>query len=555
MRQFTSLLESRDARERGRQRRARKGTKMRSLVLASRLCLAPLALHLSTLVAKAQTSLPGDVSTEFPCAVDISGWYANGIVKTPDNSIFNPSSSCSFYQAAAQMFIWLTSPPPPDYGGGGYVFTSPIFNALSRRVDGKRDLIPRDAYASSDFFDATLSQTGPNGSAVVFDNNGKMHELTYPKWVQNGSGAMMEIMRAQIRPRNSPLFFNLNNRPIEWNSRSKVFDRNMTEIIPGGKTIIVNGVRYQTDRRDNVIDYGPGQAGTGKVLMTQNGKLVFYAVLVNDVFVSFHAANYKPNQPVPRLPTTRKEVDELGRAFPDADALVVEVKTAWIEVGDDEREEYLTIHAKIPDYDKSEYVWTPKSTPKHAMLALVGMHIAFTAKHQERMLWATFENINNTRNLSYEYFGKGGLTTSRPADIGGAWLFSSSDDTSINESRMHIEGNKIVGDKMSNNRMKQIGPSNVRRVHPWGSDPDSKRDNTDLININESIHRQLSDRNERDVRRNYIMIGTTWGAADQGPRKLANSTMETFKPDSNCLGCHGERMLSHVWNELVPTRR
>ena len=77
-----------------------------------------------------------------------------------------------------------------------------------------------------------------------------------------------------------------------------------------------------------------------------------------------------------------------------------------------------------------------------------------------------------------------------------------------------------------------------------------------------------------DVRKNYIMIGATWtidgkrpaGSNEVGTNTLANSTMETFKQNINCFGCHtgpasdpnvmlGDANgggLSHIWGKINP---
>jgi hypothetical protein len=73
--------------------------------------------------------------------------------------------------------------------------------------------------------------------------------------------------------------------------------------------------------------------------------------------------------------------------------------------------------------------------------------------------------------------------------------------------------------------------------------------NTKIIYTNKQIIEPLGD---KDVRKNYMMIGTSWtsGGDDpsdvdkrQGSTQLANSTMETFVNDgsSTCFGCHQGR--------------
>jgi hypothetical protein len=528
---------------------------MRLLPSPSILILSVVAFYSSTAIA--QTVLPGFVkpACEFSYQKD-----SNGNLPTPNNAGFPGLRVCEFYNQAMQMFIWLTS--PSQYGGGKYVFTSPIFNLISTPRDGMRYLAQADsAIVSPGFFDVTLPQDGPTGSLIVFDIYGMPHDLVYPRFVRTGSGEMIEIARVRRSLDRSSIFIDKNGNVIKSTKESKILDKNLNDITPSGKTIQAGGKLYQTDVKGDAIGYGPGQAETHKVLMSQTKKLVYYGILINDVYAAFHASS--PNQSPTGFPTTKEDINGLGGPFPDADALAVAVKTAWIEVDDDKKEEYqkkyLTIDAMIPTYKRqSDYVWTPTHMAKPATLALVGMHVAFSAKNFPQMIWATFESIYNTRNRDYKYFDEDGNVRTQSEDVEGNWLFSNKGNDFLNVARMYVdESGQIVGDTDKNSIQLKIGPSNIRREYPWGADHvgESEAD-TDIISINKSVACQLS---AADVRRRYIMRGAIWlvktvpGA--QGSLKLANSTMETFVPNSNCLGCHRGGMLSHIWDKLSPTRQ
>jgi hypothetical protein len=94
--------------------------------------------------------------------------------------------------------------------------------------------------------------------------------------------------------------------------------------------------------------------------------------------------------------------------------------------------------------------------------------------------------------------------------------------------------------------------------------------NSSVISFNNSVIGMLAD---GDVRKNYLMIGTTWnlgGGTDSqvGTKQLANSTMETFFQPSNCFACHNGNPLgtlvgpppsppvgdglSHIFGPLTP---
>jgi hypothetical protein len=475
----------------------------------------------------AQTSLPDDVYKN-DCDVDI----ATGVVKAPNNAAPHAlKTPCDFYRQAEKMFIWLTSSPPADYGGGRYVFTSPAFYAVSPPVNGYRRLIINPGAVVPDLFDVTISQTGPRGSAVVFDTSGKLHELIYPKWLQ-------------IRQPQGLRFVDIANRKVINYKSSKLFDSSFARIIPSRRTIVANGARYHTNLKGDVIDYG-SEHTDHNVRMAQNGKLLYYGIWVNDVYAAFKAG-YTASQAPSEFPVTKDGFENL----PDADALVIELKTAWIEIGEQDVDEYknnyLIVDAMIPRYKiVSKNMWERTTPDKPATLALVGMRIVFSAKDQPGMIWATFEHISNSRNMWYEYWTKDGLKWKRwCADPdGGKWLFSNDDKGPFNEARMHVDqaSGDILGEK-------GIGPSNIRRAKPWGADGGMRNDNTNSININKSVIGQLSK--AVDVRKNYIMIGTAW--QNQGAHKLANSTMETFQQDSNCLGCHTGSSVSQIWGKLMP---
>ena len=264
---------------------------MRLLHSPSILILSVIAFYSSDTMAIAQTVLPGYVkpNCEFSYQKD-----QNGSLPTPNNAEFGGSSPslrvCEFYNQAMQMFIWLTS--PSQYGGGKYVFTSPIFNLISTPRDGMRYLAKADsAIVSSGFLDVTLSQTGSTGSPVVFDITGIPHDLVYPRFVRTGLGEMIEIARVRRNLDRLPIFVDKNNNVIKLTKESKILDQNLNDITPSGKAIQAGGKLYQADVKGDAIDYGPGQAETHKVLMSQTKKLVYYGILINDVYAAFRASS------------------------------------------------------------------------------------------------------------------------------------------------------------------------------------------------------------------------------------------------------------------------
>jgi hypothetical protein len=201
-------------------------------------------------------------------------------------------------------------------------------------------------------------------------------------------------------------------------------------------------------------------------------------------------------------------------------------------------------------------------------LALVGIHVVGSTLGHPEMLWATFEHVDNTRNAQYTYTNTANATVTVPTEPGGTWLFSKTPATaSQNVPLGVVSGADIVAVSPPT----AIGPSDILRVNPFGTSTGGAftANNTDLLSINNSVIGQLIG---ADVRKNYIMTGTTWTAFGQTPppgpgvqvgtNHMANSTMETFFQPSNCFNCHdgsnllgapdGESGLSHIWGPIKP---
>ena len=296
-----------------------------------------------------------------------------------------------------------------------------------------------------------------------------------------------------------------------------------------------------------------GQPGNRFVLMAVNGSLVYYATYVNEVHAYFlTGAKTGGITPEPtRFPIEEPELEQIiafgkdrGMTIteiddPKARALVVTVKSAWVETTRLDASKYITVTAEIPEYtyDESNQTLTPTERMKKAQLALVGMHVVGSAKRQRDMIWATFEHIDNTPTASYSYMS----TTSedpktRDPDPTGRWLFSANKCSgSSNVPRMHARNAPIIKDFEG----RKIGPSDTCRVNAWGVHPQDQlrekaKKNTQVIAINSNVIGMLPT---GDVRRNYLLIGTVWGQG-VGSNQLANTTLETYVQDTRCFSCH-----------------
>jgi hypothetical protein len=167
------------------------------------------------------------------------------------------------------------------------------------------------------------------------------------------------------------------------------------------------------------------------------------------------------------------------------------------------------------------------------------------------MLWASFEHFGNSPNAAYMFTNSSNSSQTVPQTTAGTWLFCTSNSAGP-FNQMH---QSAAGATINAVAPFSVGPSDVRRDFPFGSS--SASSNAELISINNSVRSQLIT---GDIRANYFMLGTTWtkggaapsGSNEVGTNQLANTTMETFVPGSNCFMCHKTNTtnVSHVFNEL-----
>jgi len=559
--------------------------------------------------ANAATTLPANVfsscafsAAEFNSIFESGSVSPNGIVLPADSFSFTPNSLCSFYKWSEQMFLWLTSPVPPRYGSGSHVFDSPAFYSLSPPdANGNRTLIPHMPGRSLPLVNA-ISQRGNKGQEVAFDSAGKIHDVIRPAVGPNGqllvrdrAGQPVEVARIQAARDGKPLLLDRANKPIDVQTArngAPVLHNDIGAAISlRAGTVLINGIPHLVTTSGAVIQTEEGQAGGG-ALMSQNGSLVFYLLQVNDVIAYFNTGmkDNKIANPAPTtFPTTGSALGQITAfaqqapapftkaVFPDSVAMAVEVKSSWIEttglanVGD-----YITIEATVPTYTplltQPNNTQSVQSGTKQAKLALVGMHVVGSTLNHPEMLWATFEHVNNTPNLQYTFVTTSGTIGTQPADGPGGWLFSSTGAAGgTNNLRLVPNGTTINAAPGQT-----IGPSDLVRVNPWGtaaSNFQSTANNTDIVSINQNVMAMLA---AGDVRRNYILTGTTW-VVNGGPPStgiitgtpdMSNSTMETFFQGGNCFDCHSDATgnmlgtppgpdgfsggLSHVWAPILP---
>lgn len=320
-------------------------------------------------------------------------------------------------------------------------------------------------------------------------------------------------------------------------------------------------------RRNKAVEER-GEPNTRGVLMAGNQSLVYYAIDVNDVYAYFLTGTRNGGiKPTPtQFPDEPLVLDSIkavaasdGVELHHTKALTVEVKSAWVETTALDASKYITMTARIPTYkpDPSNHKLTPIKPIKwrQAQLALVGLHVVGSVQGVPALVWATFEHIDNAPMARYTYNNTSKATVSVDPDPAGRWLFSAHNCTGPANQETMTAGTAGNVPTIYALPGKTIGPIDTCRENAWGTgpaDPLLVINNTKIIAINTSIMNMLQS---GDVRRNYLMVGVTWGPG-QGSTQLANTTLETFQQGQNCSNCHigdlAGGKLSHIFDALEP---
>ncbi|OQS48608.1 hypothetical protein [Chromobacterium violaceum] len=340
---------------------------------------------------------------------------------------------------------------------------------------------------------------------------------------------------------------------------------------------------------------GPQQAD-GAALMGRGGKMVYYTILVNDVYAFFASASGTKN-PRLRFPTTQAELDKVlawakqhHHRVPDADALALELKASWVEADGLDTNRYITTVGEIPVFDTRDPQKWVQTGSRQALLALVGLHVVGSAAGHPEMIWATFEHDSNSPNGAYSYINAQGATVAVPQEVPKGMLFSANGATGpFNIQHMYVDPDASPLTVRASSGQ-TVSPSDTLRTFPWGVSAalpiqpaqSAAQANSEVISINNSVRSLLK---QGDTRRNYLLIGATWtnggndpynpfqaaGGNNQpnhvGGNALANSTMETYVTLGNklynCFSCHNAGKatdtnakatvgVSHIYESIKP---
>lgn len=569
-----------------------------SLIVVLAACPGPKVVDPLTLPNDAQATCVVS-GTEFATWFQSGSVTLNGVVNPADSVHFSNNPNCDFYKWSKQMFLWLTSPAPPTYGGGGgRIFDSPAFFDVSPPAsDGSRTFLPHTPGVLRNF-SLRAAQVGPRGLQVIFDKSGKMLQVQPAEkgaklQVRDAAGQLVEVAHARREKEGRLVLLDPAGKQIEVRPAQsaqpgpQVREADLLTV----RKFMIDGLPIFIDPTLSVIDTEQGQADDA-VLESQNGSLVYYVTIVNDVYAYF-ATGAKDGgiTPTPtQFPTSQADLNKIvtfatahGKTFPDPNALAVEVKSSWVEAaGLPNLGSYITMTATIPTYDKTNpNQWVPNGQ-KTVQLALVGIHVVGSTVGHPEMIWATFEHFANSPRAGYSYVNTSGSTVPVTQNTSAAWLFSTNGSGGpFNQAHMSFSSPNIVSVSPFS-----ISPSDTIRWKPFGGatdispnplDPSTAASNTEIISINNAVSGLIAS---GDIRNNYVMGGATWtiGGASPSPAfsnptpgnpgnqvgtsQLANTTMETYQQGSNaqatggsnCFSCHGSNStgVSHVFNALKP---
>jgi hypothetical protein len=603
------------------------------LIAGAALGTTNMVVHPSPVSAQ---TIPTNASGGCPVPVaTFNGWFqssppsVNGVVNPANSLTFAPSSLCSFYQWSEQMFLWLLSPAPASYGGGAHIFDSPTFydvsplnssnqRTMTKHVSGRFPIVgvrvpipgphglPVIMDKSHRLFEVEPAKTSPNGKQLILNRAGKEVEIGSAAITQGkvvfkdavGKAILSpkpilrpELLKPAVVPKAAPRAApqaapkaapKVAQKPAAPQvAKPQIAQRFMIN----GRPIFINPLGALV----TPVDPEEGQAGTGDSLLSQGKSLVYYTIVVNDVYAYFLTGN-KTSGITPAASEFPNNSTELGQVtafasskgvtIPDANALAVEVKMSWVDASTlSNPGNYVTVSATVPNYNTSNpNQWVPSGTTKNITLALVGVHFVGTVLGHPEMIWASFEHFGNTPNAAYNYTPTSG-SGAVPQDSAGNWLFCAPNcptGSTFNSSHARVSGTDIVGQPSGS----PITPSNTLRVNPWGlpgTAVASVASNTQIVSINNSV---LSKLLSGDMRKNYFMLGATWTFNGQPPTAvppsttngtqvgtnvMANSTMETYAQGTNCFTCHdnlgaangmlgidADSGLSHIYFPIQP---
>lgn len=481
----------------------------------------------------------------------------NGLtyVFPPNGAGLDTSLNCNFYKWSSQMFMWLTSvlsgtvpadspdsvlTQEPDYPNAdtAYVLTSEF---MYRLTQNKKTLAVQDNISPEDSL--SVRTTKIDDPLVDPETDSIAQAGTH--------GVLFTQLDTAASKDQSLVYYSIHtNRPFGY-------------------------LKDAVDQDANSFKHYPRNQGEMCKLLASGIDNGFYTKRPKDAdkFYNLYCGDrpYQdskaPKEDVVPIASVELAVDYLSMAL--------EVKASWVRADTlTTPNDYIVQYGYVPVYEKKGKELTPvimdgtkKIYTEKVPLALIGLHIAGSAKNHSEMIWSTFEHVRAAPNADYQYTDANGQTQSR-SDLEyfskDHWLLSNGDtDQSVTQ---YAEFEKETGNITPKTNKSVKTPTNVIRLNPWGNVKESKdekviRENTRVIAANRSaitaLNAAYGTTPVHDPRVNYILTGASWGAFNifpegknptviAGTPAMANSSMETFdqhyddlNPPTGCFSCHG----------------
>jgi len=299
------------------------------------------------------------------------------------------------------------------------------------------------------------------------------------------------------------------------------------------------------------------QAGSGGVLVDQNGRAVYYATHMDMTYFNFTKKYFGPANYAKAAPTL---------PYPIAATVF---KTSWriLQSGENPTDVYTTTATiDLLESDGQGGLKPNGQTQPNVRVALVGVHVVGVIKDHPEFAWGTFEQVNNAPDLP------AGMSPSSSSPVSTQNFTFYKGGTPANAS------NQQSGNLTINTATQVVSPiTNVFRQFAYGGATPVSRV-TDIMQANQNFQTGVKEHPVvNPAFANYRLIGTVWILANTlkpgdgnldtesiGSITLANSTLETFVQGTgtSCFSCHNtsggssypgkDINLSHIILSVLP---
>jgi len=278
----------------------------------------------------------------------------------------------------------------------------------------------------------------------------------------------------------------------------------------------------------NLADF---EEADGNPLIDRNGNFALYEIKLSPDEVSFINTN--------KLTSVAGifEYNKAGFTLPKSDSAkglngAIEIKASWrILTDSDNAASFYTRTADI--FVDSLHNNSRRSLViRNVTVGLVGMHIIRSTPSQASnfLIWSTFEHVNNAPMRAQQ-----GQNTK--------WSFYNGACTSCTPNTPPVAApgqTRFIWDTL---------PPYARFYTTQGFGTQVVRINP-IFSYTDSVNNVWQARLQGTVWANYRLMGTQWQVNTYGvpnnpfPKKLGNTTMETYMQDSSCINCHSGATVS-----------